>query len=61
MVVGSATSISALTGMSVVASVYLLPLGVAVYTYFDGLKETFLTDYVHTFVIMVILVWFTIR
>ncbi|OJI96223.1 hypothetical protein ASPVEDRAFT_78001 [Aspergillus versicolor CBS 583.65] len=61
MVVGSSTSVSALTGMDVVASSYLLPLGVAVYTYFGGLKATFLTDYVHTFIIMIILCWFTIK
>ncbi|KAE8334073.1 Sodium:solute symporter family-domain-containing protein [Aspergillus sergii] len=61
MVVGSSTAVSALTGMNVIASSYLLPLGVAVYTYFGGLKATFLTDYVHTFVIMIIICWFTIR
>ncbi|KAL4872519.1 hypothetical protein BDV12DRAFT_210481 [Aspergillus spectabilis] len=61
MVVGSSTSVSALTGMDVVASSYLLPLGVGVYTYFGGLKATFLTDYVHTFIIMVIICWFTIK
>lgn len=61
MVLGASTSVSALTGMNVTASTYLLPLGVAVYTYFGGLRATFLTDYVHTFIIMIILVWFTIK
>ncbi|KAJ0423270.1 Sodium:solute symporter family-domain-containing protein [Aspergillus carlsbadensis] len=61
MIVGSSTSVSALTGMNVIASSYLLPLGVAVYTYFGGLKATFLTDYVHTFIIMIIICWFTIK
>ncbi|KAL4784199.1 Sodium:solute symporter family-domain-containing protein [Aspergillus varians] len=61
MIVGSSTTVSALTGMDVVASSYLLPLGVAVYTYFGGLKATFLTDYVHTFIIMIIICWFTIK
>jgi urea-proton symporter len=32
-----------------------------VYTYFGGLRATFLTDYVHTFIIMIILVWLTIK
>jgi Na+/proline symporter len=32
-----------------------------VYTYFGGIRATFLTDYVHTFIIMIILVWFTIK
>ncbi|KAL5338574.1 hypothetical protein BJX70DRAFT_408622 [Aspergillus crustosus] len=50
MIVGSSTSVSALTGMDVVASSYLLPRG-----------ATFLTDYVHTFIIMIIICWFTIK
>jgi urea-proton symporter len=36
-------------------------VGVAVYTYFGGLGATFLTDYIHTFIIMIILVCFTIK
>jgi Na+/proline symporter len=36
-------------------------LGVAIYTYFGGLRATFLTDYVHTFIVMIILVWLTIK
>ncbi|KAJ4296803.1 hypothetical protein N0V90_006851 [Kalmusia sp. IMI 367209] len=35
--------------------------GVAIYTYFGGLKATFLTDYVHTTIIMIILVWLSIK
>lgn len=57
MILGASTAVSSLTGMNVTASTYLLPLGVAVYTYFGGLRATFLTDYVHTCVIMIILVW----
>ncbi|KAF9890854.1 hypothetical protein FE257_005430 [Aspergillus nanangensis] len=61
MLVGAAASVSALTGVHIIASTYLLPLGVVVYTYFGGLRATFLTDYIHTFIIMIILVWFTIQ
>ncbi|KAH8660487.1 SSS family solute:Na+ symporter [Xylariales sp. PMI_506] len=61
MLVGASTAISALTGMDIVAATYLLPLGVVVYTYWGGLRATFLTDYVHTFIIMIILVWFSIK
>jgi Na+/proline symporter len=35
-----------LTGMNAVASTFLLPLGVVIYTVAGGLKATFLTDYV---------------
>uniref|UniRef100_A0A8H7THW5 Urea active transporter n=1 Tax=Bionectria ochroleuca TaxID=29856 RepID=A0A8H7THW5_BIOOC len=61
MLLGAATAVASLTGMSVIASTYLLPLGVAIYTYFGGLRATFLTDYVHTFIVMIILVWLTIK
>ncbi|KIX03525.1 uncharacterized protein Z518_07078 [Rhinocladiella mackenziei CBS 650.93] len=61
MLVGASTAVSSLTGMNIVASTYLLPLGVMVYTYFGDIRATFLTDYVHTFIIMIILVWFTIK
>lgn len=61
MLVGASTAVSALTGMNVYACTYLLPLGVVVYTYWGGLRATFLTDYIHTFIIMIILVWFTLK
>lgn len=46
MILGAAGVITALTGMHIVASTFLLPLGVVVYTVSGGLKATFLTDYV---------------
>ncbi|KAK7548417.1 SSS family solute:Na+ symporter [Phyllosticta citricarpa] len=61
MLVGASTAVSALTGVDIVASTYLLPLGVVIYTYFGGLRATFLTDYVHTFIIMIVLVWFSMK
>ncbi|KAF4126263.1 LOW QUALITY PROTEIN: urea-proton symporter [Geosmithia morbida] len=61
MLLGASTAVTALTGMSVIASTYLMPLGVAIYTYFGGLRATFLTDYIHTFIIMIILVWLMIK
>ena len=47
MILGAAGVITALTGMNIVASTFLLPLGVIVYTVVGGLKATFLTDYVY--------------
>ncbi|KAH8198342.1 hypothetical protein TruAng_007497 [Truncatella angustata] len=61
MLLSASTTVSSLTGMHVIASTFLMPIGVAMYTYLGGLRATFLTDYVHTFVIMIILAWFTIR
>ena len=34
---------------------YFLPLGVVIYTLFGGIKATFLTDYAHTVVLIVII------
>lgn len=61
MIVGVAASVTSLTGMDTVAASYLLPLGVVIYTYFGGIRATFLTDYVHTFIIMIVTLWFTIK
>ncbi|CZR62170.1 uncharacterized protein PAC_12067 [Phialocephala subalpina] len=43
------------TGASTIAINYLIPFGVVIYTCVGGLKSTFLSDYVHTVVIFVIL------
>ncbi|KAJ9264595.1 hypothetical protein DTO212C5_7098 [Paecilomyces variotii] len=61
MILGAAGVITALTGMHIVASTFLLPLGVVVYTVSGGLKATFLTDYVHTVIVMVILCFLTVK
>ncbi|KAK4235460.1 Sodium:solute symporter family-domain-containing protein [Achaetomium macrosporum] len=61
MLLSASTTVSALIGMNVIASTFLMPVGVAAYTYLGGLRATFLTDPIHTFIIMIILAWFTIR
>lgn len=47
--------------MPVVAAIFLLPASVVLYTFVGGIKATFLTDYVHTFVITIIICYFTIK
>lgn len=47
--------------MHIIAATFLLPVGVIVYTFVGGIKATFLTDYFHTFVITVIICFFTIK
>jgi SSS family transporter len=44
--------------MPTAAACFLLPVGVVLYTMFGGIKATFLTDYAHTVVILVILLMF---
>ncbi|KHN95585.1 sodium/proline symporter [Metarhizium album ARSEF 1941] len=61
MLLGASAAISALTGMHIIASTFLLPVGVVLYTFVGGIKATFLTDYFHTFVITVIVCFFTIK
>lgn len=58
LLTGGSAAISDLTGMNTVACIFLLPIGVMVYTLFGGIKATFLTDYVHTVAIIVIILTF---
>ena len=52
--------VTALTGMPTAAACFLLPIGVVLYTMFGGIKATFLTDYIHTVVILVIILIFSL-
>ncbi|ODQ79408.1 hypothetical protein BABINDRAFT_161810 [Babjeviella inositovora NRRL Y-12698] len=58
LLTGGSAVVNDLTGMHVVAACFLLPLGTVVYTLFGGIKATFLTDYVHTVIIVVIILIF---
>ncbi|CAG8481008.1 1404_t:CDS:2 [Cetraspora pellucida] len=58
LLLGGSAVVEALTGVNIYASCFLLPLGVLVYTLFGGIKATFLTDYVHTTVIFIVLLSF---
>jgi Na+/proline symporter len=46
--------------MPTAVACFLLPSGVVLYTLFGGLKATFLTDFIHTVVILVIVIIFAI-
>lgn len=59
LITGGSATVQTLTGMHPIASIFLLPLGVVIYTLFGGLKATFLTDYVHTIILYVIIFLFT--
>lgn len=47
--------------MHVIAATFLLPVGVSIYTFVGGIKATFLTDYFHTVVILIIACYFSIQ
>jgi SSS family transporter len=58
LLLGGASVLTALTGMSIYAGAFLIPVGVILYTVAGGLKAAFLSAYLHTSVIMVILCCF---
>lgn len=58
MILGAASAISVIAGnLHIVASTMLIPFGVLLYTTVGGLKSTFLTDYAHSFILILILIY----
>ncbi|KAG7664549.1 uncharacterized protein J8A68_001923 [[Candida] subhashii] len=56
MILGASGAISIIAGnLNIVASTMLIPFGVLLYTVVGGLKATFLTDYVHTLILLLVL------
>lgn len=60
LLLGGAAVVNALTGMNLNAASFLIPIGVIIYTMAGGLKATFMASYIHTAVIMLILLSFVI-
>ena len=59
LLTGGSAVVHSLTGMHIAAACFLLPLGTIIYTMFGGIKATFLTDYAHTVVVLIIILFFT--
>ncbi|RDW60681.1 sodium symporter [Coleophoma cylindrospora] len=55
LLVGGSAVYSLLTGVNRDALCFLFPIGVVIYTLCGGIKATFLTDWVHTVIIFVIM------
>lgn len=55
LLTGGSAVVTSLTGMPTSAACFLLPVGVVMYTIFGGIKATFLTDYVHTVMLIIII------
>ncbi|KAJ9502486.1 hypothetical protein H2202_001607 [Exophiala xenobiotica] len=55
LLTGGSAVASSLCGVPTAAACFLLPIGVVLYTMFGGIKATFLTDYIHTVIILVII------
>lgn len=56
VLVGAAAAINSITGVSIYASLWLLPIAVTAYTLRGGLRSTILADYLHTVIIFIILI-----
>ena len=55
LLTGGSAVMTDLTGVPTAAACFLLPIGVVLYTMFGGIKATFLTDYIHTVMILIII------
>ncbi|KAK3112300.1 hypothetical protein LTR53_011566 [Teratosphaeriaceae sp. CCFEE 6253] len=55
LLLGGSAVVTALTGMNVYAAVFLIPTGVGAYVVLGGLRATFLCDYSHTLIVMIII------
>ncbi|GFP59402.1 probable urea active transporter 1 [Trichoderma asperellum] len=61
LITGGAATVNALTGMHGVAAIFLIPIPVVAYTVSGGLKATFITDYIHTFAVLIIIMIFALK
>jgi SSS family transporter len=58
LVLGGAAVLNSLTGINIHFAAFLIPVGVIIYTFFGGLKATFLAEYLNTvFLFTVVLVF----
>ncbi|MDQ3884872.1 MAG: sodium:solute symporter family protein, partial [Thermoproteota archaeon] len=58
LVLGGAAVVNSLTGINIYVAAFLIPVGVIIYTFFGGLKATFLAEYLNTvFLFAVVLVF----
>ncbi|WFD00844.1 hypothetical protein MYAM1_003599 [Malassezia yamatoensis] len=58
LVLGGAAVVTQLTGLHVLAGLFLIPTSVAVYTVTGGLRATFIADYSHTLGLFVVIMYF---
>ncbi|OKL57654.1 hypothetical protein UA08_07158 [Talaromyces atroroseus] len=60
MIMTGSQLIHGVSGMHFVAATILIPLGVVLYTAVGGLKATFLTDFLHTTIALILIIYFTL-
>jgi len=52
LILGASATVHALTGMPILAAVFLIPVSVVVYVVSGGMRATLLCDYTHTTLLM---------
>lgn len=60
MILTGSQLVYGVSSMHFVAACIIIPLGVVLYTAMGGLKATFLTDFLHTFVALILIIYFTL-
>lgn len=60
LLLGGSAVVNALTGVNIYASNILIPLGVVIYVVLGGLRATFLCDYSHTVILMIVILYFAL-
>ncbi|KAF1987589.1 Na+/solute symporter [Aulographum hederae CBS 113979] len=55
LLTGGSAVVTELTGVPTAAAVFLFPIGVVIYTMVGGIKATFMTDYINSLVILIII------
>jgi Na+/proline symporter len=59
LLTGGSAVIHSLCGMHIAVACFMLPFGTIIYTMVGGIKATFLTDYVHTVAVLIIILFFS--
>ncbi|KAH8671543.1 putative sodium/proline symporter [Xylariales sp. PMI_506] len=57
LLVGGSAIFEAMTGVNRDACCFIFPIGVVIYTLMGGIKATFITDWLHSIIIYVIMCW----
>ncbi|CAF1447197.1 unnamed protein product [Adineta ricciae] len=60
LLTGGSAVIHSLCGMPIIAACFLLPLGTIIYTIVGGIKAVFLTNYIHTVINILIILFFAL-
>ncbi|KAL9938383.1 hypothetical protein V8E36_003006, partial [Tilletia maclaganii] len=58
LIVGGSAVVNQLTGLSIYAVIWLTPLSVAIYTLTGGMRATLIADYLHTSVLIALILCF---